>query len=156
MAHDQQVNYGKQKLKATAGQRRVGLVFFLVITLSLAGVAVLETAQYDIGRVFAPCGFKVSHGLPCPTCGYTTAMRAFATGHVVSAFTLQPAACLIGLALVAMGLAGFYVAVSGHYPHWLRKGIAECTPKHVFLSLVLVVLLGWAVLLAQAYSRIQN
>lgn len=127
----------------------MGGAIFLIVALSLAGVGLLESMQYDIGRFFLPCGFKVRHGLPCPTCGYTTAFRAFATGHLVSAFRIQPAACLIGVALLASAIIGLYVAISGHYPHWLRKGLAECKLKHLFLALLLVVLLGWAVLLAQ-------
>jgi hypothetical protein len=153
MIQYQQGTSANKKLRATSGQRKVGLVLFLVIALGLAGVGALEVMQYDVGRFFTPCGFKLSHGLPCPTCGYTRALRAFATGHVVSAFMIQPAACMIGLALVVSAAAGFYVAVSGHYPHWLRKGLAECTLKHVFLGLVLVVFVGWAVLLAQAFAE---
>jgi hypothetical protein len=153
MTQYQQGTYGNGKLQATSGQRKRGLVLFVVVALGLAGVGVLEAVQYDVGRLFTPCGFKLSHGLPCPTCGYTTALRAFATGHALSAFMIQPAACMIYAALTVSGAMGFYVAVSGHYPHWLRKGLAECTLKQVFLGLVLVVILGWAVLLAQAYAQ---
>jgi len=153
MCQDQQGSSGNNKLRATWGQRKVGLVIFMVIALSLVGVGLLEVMQYDIGRFFMPCGFKVSRGLPCPTCGYTTALRAFATGHMLKAFTIQPAASLLYVALVASAIIGFYVASSGHYPHWLRKGLAELTLKHLFFGLVLVVLLGWAVLLAQAAAQ---
>ena len=153
MTEDQQGIYGNYRLKATSGQRKMGGVIFLIVALSLAGVGLLESMQYDIGRLFMPCGFKVRHGLPCPTCGYTTAFRAFATGHVVSAFRVQPAACLMGVALLASAIIGLYVAISGHYPHWLRKGLAECTLKHLFFTLLLVMFLGWAVLLAQTVAQ---
>ncbi len=153
MTQYQQGTFANKKLQATSGQRRTGLVIFLGVAMGLVGVGVLEVIQYDVGRLFMPCGFKLSHGLPCPTCGYTRALRAFATGHAVSAFMIQPAACMICVALVVSAVAGFYVAVSGHYPHWLRKGLAECTLKQVLLGLVLVVFLGWAVLLAQAFAE---
>ncbi|MCF7972349.1 MAG: DUF2752 domain-containing protein [Phycisphaerae bacterium] len=129
------------------------MLIFLVVALPLIGTAVLEAVHYDIGRLFAPCGFKVSHGLPCPTCGYTTSLRAFSRGHWVAAFKIQPGACFFYVSLVASAVMGIYVALSGHYPHWLRKGLAECTPKYIFLGTLLVVLLGWAVLLAQAFYK---
>jgi hypothetical protein len=153
MTEDQQGICGNYRLKATSDQRRLGLVIFLVIALSLVGVGLLEFMQYDIGRLFTPCGFKVSRGLPCPTCGYTTALRAFVQGHWVAAFKIQPAASLLCVALSVSAMMGLYVATSGHYPHWLRKGLAECTLKHLFFALLLVVFLGWAVLLAQAVAQ---
>ena len=153
MTGNQQVNFENHKLPATSGQRKMGGALFLVVVLSVGSVAVLEAMQYDIGQVFLPCGFKVNHGLPCPTCGYTTSLRAFATGHVVSAFVSQPAACLIYLSLVVSAIVGGYVAVSGHMPNWLRRGLRDCRPKHVFLGLVLVILSGWGAKLAQAFSQ---
>ncbi len=153
MTEDQQGISGNKKLKATPGQRRVAMLLFLAVAVTLMGVGLLEASQYDIGRLFMPCGFKVSHGLPCPTCGYTTALRAFVTGHLVAAFRIQPAACMMCVALLASGVIGFYVALSGHYPHWLRKGLIQCRLRYVFLVFFLVVLLGWTVLLAQAYAE---
>ncbi len=153
MTPDQQGISRNRKLKATSGQRKGALVLFFASAIIFVGVGLLEASQYDIGRFFMPCGFKVSHGLPCPTCGYTTALRAFATGHVVAAFKIQPAACMMCVALLTSGAIGFYVAVTGHYPHWLRKGLAQCRLKYVFLAFFLVVFLGWTVLLAQAYAE---
>ena len=150
MTQDQQGISGKIKVRATSAQRKTGMVICLLVLLGLIGVAVLEAVHFDIGRLFTPCGFKVKHGLPCPTCGYTTALRAFASGHVFHAFTIQPAASLIYLALVCGALIGGYVAISGHYPHWLRQGMAGVTPKLVALVLLAVVLVGWGVLLVRA------
>lgn len=151
MTQDQQGICGNKKLRATSGQRKKGLVIFLGVALIMISTAVLEGIQYDIGRLFTPCGFKVSHGLPCPTCGYTTSLRAFCRGDLLAAFKIQPAACLLCMALAAIAVMGCYVALSGHYPHWLRRGLAECTPKYIFFGILLIVLLGWAVLLAQAF-----
>ncbi|NQV32480.1 MAG: DUF2752 domain-containing protein [Phycisphaeraceae bacterium] len=128
-------------------------MIFLVIALSLVGVGLLEAMQYDIGRLFMPCGFKVSRNLPCPTCGYTTSLRAFVQGHLMTAFKIQPAAWMLCVALSASAMIGLYVGASGHYPHWLRKGLAECTLKHLLFAFLLVVLLGWAVVLAQTVSQ---
>lgn len=153
MTENQQGISGNYRLKATSGQRKTGLVIFLVVALGLVGVGLLEAMQYDIGRLFMPCGFKVSRGLPCPTCGYTTVLRAFVTGHLVAAFKIQPAATLLCVALSACAMIGLYVAASGHYPHWLRKGMAECTLKHFLFAFLLIVLLGWAVALAQTVAQ---
>jgi hypothetical protein len=151
MTPDQQGIFGNKKLRATSGQRKKGLLIFLGVALIMISMVTLEAIHYDIGRLFAPCGFKVNHGLPCPTCGYTTSLRAFCRGDVLAAFKLQPAACLLCMGLVTMAVMGLYVGLSGHYPHWLRRGLAECTPKYMFLGILLIVLLGWAVRLVQAF-----
>lgn len=151
MTQDQQGISGNRKLRATSGQRKLGLTIFLVVVLGLAGVSVLEAIHFDIGRLFTPCGFKVRHGLPCPTCGYTRALRALVSGHVAAAFSLQPAAGLIYLGLLVSAMIGGYVAFSGYYPDWLHKGLKGWTPKRVFWCVLGIVIMGWIVQLIRAW-----
>jgi hypothetical protein len=49
----------------------------------------------------APCGWPRIYGIPCPTCGCTTAACHLVHGNVVDAFATQP----FGAAVAAVGLA---------------------------------------------------
>ncbi len=70
----------------------------------------------------APCGFHLRTGLPCPTCGMTTAYAYAVRGNWLRAFLVQPAG--LGLALLTFGAvcAGAWLAVGGPLPPgWLGK-----------------------------------
>jgi len=56
-----------------------------------------------------PCGFYLSTGLPCPTCGVTTAFVWFAHGHPLKALAVQPVGAAAGAALTAVAV----LAVAG-------------------------------------------
>ena len=49
---------------------------------------------------FEPCGWPLTMGIPCPTCGCTTAACLLVHGRVLSAFATQP----FGAALAALGI----------------------------------------------------
>lgn len=54
-----------------------------------------------------PCGWPSAYGIPCPTCGCTTAASHLVHGHLFAAFATQPfgaAVALVGLLLGAHGL----------------------------------------------------
>ncbi len=62
---------------------------------------------------FAPCGFYVMTGRPCPTCGATTAFAWMVHGHPWMALKTQPfgAVTAVGTAaLLAMSLVGIVTA----------------------------------------------
>ncbi|MEI8196089.1 MAG: DUF2752 domain-containing protein, partial [Phycisphaerae bacterium] len=42
-----------------------------------------------------PCGFYFTTGVPCPTCGCTTAVCWFAHGHVLQSLYVQPFGALV-------------------------------------------------------------
>ena len=46
-----------------------------------------------------PCGWPLQYGIPCPTCGCTTAACQLVHGRVIAAFTTQP----FGAAVAALG-----------------------------------------------------
>ena len=50
-----------------------------------------------------PCGWPIAHGIPCPTCGCTTAATHLLHGSVFTAFATQPFGA--GIALLGLGLA---------------------------------------------------
>lgn len=47
-----------------------------------------------------PCGWPITYGIPCPTCGCTTAACLLVHGRIVAAFATQP----FGAAFAAFGL----------------------------------------------------
>jgi hypothetical protein len=62
---------------------------------------------------FAPCGFYIVTGRPCPTCGTTTAFVWMVHGHPWMALKTQPfgAACaLVSAALLGLGIVGIVTA----------------------------------------------
>ena len=54
---------------------------------------------------FPPCGMLATTGIPCPTCGCTTAVTHLAHGHVIMSFLTQPFGFAVGaLALILLPL----------------------------------------------------
>jgi len=96
------------------------------------------------------CGFKQQYGLPCPTCGMTTSMLAFARGQIIKSFYTQPAAGLLCCFLVLTAFFAFLTAGFGVYLS-IFAGLADKLKiKYVLLMLLIVLAAGWAVTLARA------
>ncbi len=51
-----------------------------------------------------PCGWPVAYGIPCPTCGCTTAACHLVHGHLFTAFRVQPFGAMFMLVSVLLGL----------------------------------------------------
>ena len=83
----------------------------------------------------------VNSGLPCPTCGMTTAFALFMHGHPAAAFMAQPAGLALAIGTVLFMLIGFHAAIRGYFLqlNWARLG-----PVRVSITLGLVLLGGWA------------
>jgi len=132
------------------------LLVFMVVMAGFSVVRLAAEGQVDLGRWLPPCGFKQRYGLPCPTCGMTTAAMLFVKGKLFEAFYVQPAgAVLCTLAAVAAILAllvavsGLYFDVSGCIGSWISL-------KYVLLLLGVVIACGWAVTLARTLAgRVQ-
>ena len=58
---------------------------------------------------------KQRTGLPCPTCGMTTCVLAFARGEVLTAFYVQPAGGFLCSLLVVVAFFAFLTSVFGVY-----------------------------------------
>ena len=61
----------------------------------------------------APCGFLVGTGLPCATCGMTTAFTHAAHGNLLQSFITQPAGMLLCLLLAIMTILSSYTLIVG-------------------------------------------
>lgn len=137
--------------KASGKERKIALVVCLSVLGILGGVFVLESvAQFDIGRLFDPCGFKQRYRLPCITCGWTTATRAFARGELVNAFYIQPAAALVNCLMLVSAVVSFVIAVTGKIPLFVVRLRRELKYSHLLIVLVVVLLSGWAVTFTRA------
>jgi hypothetical protein len=69
-----------------------------------------------------PCGFVTMTGLPCPTCGMTTAFAHAAHGHPIEAIRSQLAGFVLAIATLLLGLTAATATVTGRYPavNWYR------------------------------------
>jgi len=135
----------------TAGQR---LLIGAILPAMAAGFAFLHLAAVHKWVFYPfPCGFKEQFGLPCPTCGMTTSVLAFANGQILRAFYVQPAAAVMCCMLICAGLTTFVMAITG--TDWgLVRNIKL---KYIIVTLIVIVGGGWAVTLARAFAgRIAN
>lgn len=90
---------------------------------------------------FGKCGMLVTTGLPCPTCGMTTAFAYTVRGGLIRAFLAQPAGFLFALATIACTLGAAWVVVTGRMPP-VRLPIV--TPYRLFFGLLALLVGSWA------------
>ncbi|MGA1980542.1 MAG: DUF2752 domain-containing protein [Sedimentisphaerales bacterium] len=150
MQTNQQISEPKILCRASHRQRlAAGGVF-----LSLAGFFGLFAlmGHYKISPWPFPCGFKQRYNLPCPTCGVTTSVKAFAQGKILESFYVQPAAALLCSVLAVSVFLAFFMAVSGIYFSFLNRFFTEVKIKYIILALIVIVAAGWAVTLARALA----
>jgi hypothetical protein len=121
--------------------------------VALACLAVLGIARYlqpdprgfgthqQLSIYKYPCGFVLTSGLPCPTCGMTTAFSMIMHGRPFSALKAQPAGAILCVATVGLLAFSLYVAISGRIVslNWERIG-----PVRIMIALGLLILGGWA------------
>lgn len=89
---------------------------------------------------FAPCGMILATGLPCPTCGMTTAFSNTMHGHWLRAFWSQPAGFMLALGAIAAVFVSGFVLVTGRRPRW---PLGFVSPFVVFSSLLGLLVFGW-------------
>jgi hypothetical protein len=90
---------------------------------------------------FGRCGMLVTTGLPCPTCGMTTAFAYAVRGRLIRAFLAQPAGLVLALAVAAGALGAGWVVATGRMPP-VRMPII--TPYRLFFGLLLLLVGSWA------------
>ena len=130
--------------------------------LIAAGIFLLIAAGFLLGWLMGhfhftiypfPCGFKQRYNLPCPTCGMTTAVIAFARGDIAGAFYAQPAAGFFCCLSAVIAFFAFLIAVFGVYSPLIERWFASLKLRYVFAVLLLIVAAGWAVTLARAIAQ---
>lgn len=103
---------------------RVAHLCIALACWSLLGLSLwLQPAGAGLGTHeqmgFAPCGFHVRYGIPCPTCGMTTSFALLVRGRVWEAFVVQPAGAVLALLTVAAALILPITAWRGRSLHLL-------------------------------------
>lgn len=121
------------------------------ILVSFVSLNLAQTIGLAPGRWFGPCGFQQRHGLPCPTCGMTTATLAFARGKIYQAFRSQPAAAIICLGLFFWGSSALMAAMIGQIPRPIWKACRAVRPRWFAVAAVLLIIVVWLIRLALAW-----
>ena len=146
----QQTNSGGRIRQASARQRKIAALVALSVFALFASLWLLQRLHFDFGLMFGPCGMKQRTGLPCPACGMTTSVLAFARGDLVTAFYVQPAAAFLNSLLVVGGFFAFLISVFGVYSSALDRLFAEIRIRRVAVGLLIILAAGWAVTMARA------
>ena len=133
------------------GRTTAALLAAGVVAL-FGGLWLLQRVGFDFGLLLGPCGMKQRTGLPCPTCGMTTCVLAFARGQVLTAFYVQPAGALLCWLLIVVAFFAFLTAVLGVYFHFFDRLWAELKVRYMVAGLLVILAAGWAVTLARALA----
>ncbi len=136
---------------ASPRQRLIAAVLLFLIVGSFAGLWLI--ARYEIPIYPYGCGFKQRYGLPCPTCGMTHAVLAFAQGHIIRSFYTQPAAALFCSLAVVVAFLAFLTAVFGIYFPSFQRWLSSLKLRYILAAILLVLAAGWAVTLARALAQ---
>jgi len=137
---------------ASARERLVAALVSVSILALFAVLWGLQKINFDFGLLFNPCGFKQRTGWPCPGCGMTTSVLAFARGDVLTAFYVQPAAALMCSLLALLGFLALLIAVSGVYSTRFDRFWREVRIVYLLVGLLIILAGGWAVTLARAWA----
>lgn len=113
---------------------------------TILGVAwMLEPASAGMGTHtqlgLPPCGWVLSIGTPCPTCGMTTAFSLAAHGRVGGAVFAQPAGAFLAFVTAGAFLVGTHMALTGSSTHLL---LARLWRGWMGWAMLVLVLGAWA------------
>ena len=152
MQASQQLNKPRIFRRASSRQRLTGAAVCLAVVVFFGLFALAGHYKIDMGLWLGYCGFKQRYGLPCPTCGMTTAVLAFAQGKIFKAFYIQPAAGLLCCMLVVAAFLALLVAVFGVRLGFLERFFARVKIIYIIAALIVIIAAGWAVMLARALA----
>lgn len=143
------LDYGRATSKMPMTRRKVRWIAFGVLTAvaTILSVAVwLKPDPRGFGTHqqlgMAPCGSFVLTGLPCPTCGMTTAFAYTVRGQWLKAATAQPTGFLLALGTAAAGVYALQALALGRWPRW---PMPLFTPYRFFFSTLILLLGGWGI-----------
>lgn len=107
----------REKSPSRPNSRAVAAVVLLA-SAGVLGLAVwLNPSAEGVGTHtqlgLPPCGFHASTGLPCASCGMTTAFSYAAHGRLLSAFLTQPAGACLAVLTAAAAVVSAYTLTTG-------------------------------------------
>lgn len=115
-------------------------------SVALATSAGLFLLRWNPGTLLRPCPLRTLTGIPCPTCGGTTAVRALLDRDLGGAFHANPliaASILLAWSSALLALAMLPVARRLRAPRLLERRI-------VGLVALLSILANWAYLIVSS------
>ncbi|MHC4739238.1 MAG: DUF2752 domain-containing protein [Planctomycetota bacterium] len=138
--------------RASFRQRVIAGIVFLGIFALFSFFWLAAKGKIDIGILLLPCGFKQRYGLPCPTCGITTSILAFAEGRIFDSFYIQPAGALSCFMLSVAAILNLVTVVFGRYLCFYKRFFAEVKVRYVIIGVIIIIAGGWMVTLARALA----
>jgi hypothetical protein len=144
--------HGEHRITGRTSLR--GRVRAAIVCLGICGlfVALWFAAGHDFSLTPGGCGFEQRYNLPCPTCGWTRSVYAFARGNLWKSFYLQPAAGFVCTVFVLVGVLSLISAVFGVYFEFFERLRREIRFRWWIVALVVIVVAGWLVTLARALA----
>lgn len=125
--------------------RLLATLLLLVSAAVLALAAYLEPDPRGYGTADqlgnGPCGMLIMTGLPCPTCGMTTAFAHTVRGQWLRAFWVQPAGFVLALGTIGLAGVSLWTLIRGRWP---RIRLRLVTPHRLFVGLLVLLLGAWA------------
>ena len=153
MQTSQQLINPKSLLRRATRQRRIAAaVIFAAVATFFSIFAVAARNNTDMGRWLGYCGIKQRTGLPCPTCGMTSATLAFASGHIGQAFYIQPAWALVCSVMVIAAILAFITAVFAIDFRFIDAFFSKLKLRYIIAALIIILVAGWAVTMARALA----
>ncbi len=153
MQASQQIINPKSMSTRASRQRRITAAVIFISVASFFGIfAVAAHYNTDMSQWLGYCGFKQRRGLPCPTCGMTTATLAFASGHIGQAFYIQPAWALVCSVMVIAAILAFVTAVFAVDFRFIDNFFTKVKLRYIIAALIIILAAGWAVTMARALA----
>lgn len=87
-----------------------------------------------------PCGYRITYGRPCITCGMTTSFSHFAHGEPIQSFLASPAGSVI---FVITAIAPFWLAHSFFTGRPALRFMANGRGFRIILASAAILLLSW-------------
>ncbi|MCH7700595.1 MAG: DUF2752 domain-containing protein [Planctomycetes bacterium] len=137
--------YRVQALRPNRARLVAGLVLLAgVVVLAVAAWLEPDPAGYGTHRQLgiSACGMMATTGVPCPTCGMTTAFSLAIRGRWIEAVKAQAAGTLLVVAVGLTCAVSCSVLLTGKV--WLVNWFRVSAVKLVFLSLA-ILLAAWIV-----------
>jgi hypothetical protein len=116
----------------------VGSTGLLIVAATLSPTADGYGTHTQLGM--DRCGFAAQTGLPCATCGMTTAFAHAADGNVLASFTTQPAGAVFAIGTAMVSLISGYTLVMGISLVPIGR---FCWRPKVIIGLIVLVLVAW-------------
>ena len=136
-----------QKLPPKA--RWIAAGIFVLIASGFGLLWASSNNYINLSHWFGVCGFKQRFHLPCPGCGWTHAAESFVTGHIFTAFTEQPAACVFCAVLAFSAIFALHCAIFGINSSILEKLFCSKNISIFLISACIIIVAGWVVTLTR-------